>query len=393
MRKIYYYVQLKTLSPLNISNGNSNHTDMDVLKDEEGCFYIPGTSIAGACYHDLDDNSKLLFNPLLKDQNIMSPIFFSDAYMVDSEKVNYEVRDGIQVNHKKVSVDGSKFNYEIVPMNTKFVLRIEVTDYNDDFKYEEMVEKLLAHIKNQDIKLGAKTTRGLGAISIEKCGKKVFDKNNFATEYFEFDCENENQYEELHIENIASEKYVVVRADLQQVGGISIRSYNTIKNEADYSHICSNGNPVIPASSWNGLIRHAFNKYANMFEMPFLTDEVFGKVNGEEKQKSKLFVEESVLTNGFEMETFRNSINRFHAKTMNTGLFREKSYYDGKTTLIIRIDKKVKHLDLVVKILEAILADINDGALALGGLTSIGRGIFTVSNVKITGMEDSHDER
>ena len=41
-------------------------------------------------------------------------------------------------------------------------------------KYEEMVEKLLAHIKNQDIKLGAKTTRGLGAISIEKCGKKVF---------------------------------------------------------------------------------------------------------------------------------------------------------------------------------------------------------------------------
>lgn len=104
-------------------------------------------------------------------------------------------------------------------------------------------------------------------------------------------------------------------------------------------------------------------------------------------------MEESVLTNGFEMETFRNSINRFHAKTMNTGLFREKSYYDGKTTLIIRIDKKVKHLDLVVKILEAILADINDGALALGGLTSIGRGIFTVNNVKITGMEDSHDER
>lgn len=386
MRKIYYYINMKTLSPLNISNGNSNHTDMDVLKDEEGCFYIPGTSIAGACYHDLDDSSKLLFNPLLKDQNMISPIFFSDAYMVDSEKVNYEVRDGIQVNHKKVSVDGSKFNYEIVPMNTKFVLRIEVTDYNDDFKYEEMVEKLLAHIKNQDIKLGAKTTRGLGAISIEKCGKKVFDKSNFATEYFEFDCENENQYEELHIEDIASEKYVVISAELQQVGGISIRSYSTIKSEADYSHICSNGNPVIPASSWNGLLRKEFAIYADLLNLSTLTCELFGYVNNEKKQKSKIIIEESVLTDGFEVETFRNSINRFHAKTMNTGLFRESSYYDGKTTLVIRIDKNVEYLELIVKIFELILDDINDGILALGGLTSIGRGIFTVNKINVTGL-------
>lgn len=393
MRKIYYYVQLKTISPLNIGNGTSECTDMDVLKDDQGLFYIPGTSIAGACYHDLDEESKKLFNPLFEQQNKMSPIFFSDACMLNPDEMKYEVRDGIKLNSKKISIDGSKFNYEVVPMNTRFVLRIEVTDRYDDMNYEILVEKLLVHINNQDIKFGMKSTRGLGALVVEKCGKKVFDINNFEKEYFGFDCENITHYNEMEVGTVSSEKFVVIKAELQQVGGISIRTYNTVKDEADYMHIHSNGNPVIPASSWNGLIRQTFKKYAELFEMPDLTKCVFGDVCGEEKTKSKVYIEESLLKDGYVMELFRNSINRFHAKTMNTGLFREKSYYDGKTTLTIRIDNTIEDLELVVKIFLAILDDINDGMLALGGLTAIGRGIFKVNNLEVSGMEVLCDER
>ena len=238
MRKIYYYVQLKTLSPLNIGNGRSELTDMDVLKDEDGKFFIPGSSIAGVCCHDLNEEDYALFHPMLDDQNKQCPIFFSDAYMTKSNNVKYEVRDGIQVRYdEKVSVDGSKYNYEIVPRDTSFVLRIEVTDRDDNKKYEDLVERLLTHIKNQDIKFGAKTTRGLGSITVVKCGKRVFDKTNFEKEYFKFNCEKEEHYRPHKVESIVSKKYVVMKVVLQQVGGISIRTYNTIKEEADYEHI------------------------------------------------------------------------------------------------------------------------------------------------------------
>lgn len=397
MRKIYYYVQLKTLSPLNIGNGKSELTDMDVLKDENGRFFIPGSSIAGVCCHDLNEEEKALFHPVLDDQNKQCPIFFSDAYMMKSNNVKYEVRDGIQVRYdEKVSVDGSKYNYEIVPRDTSFVLRIEVTDRDDNKEYEDLVERLLTHIKNQDIKFGAKTTRGLGSITVVKCGKRVFDKTNFEKEYFKFNCEKEEHYRPHKVESIVSKKYVVMKVVLQQVGGISIRTYNTIKEEADYEHIYSKGNPVIPGSSWNGLIRHAFKKYADLLDMPELTNEFFGNVDTKEqvKEKSKVYFEESILVDGESKEMFRNSINRFHGKTMNTGLFREKSYFDGKTTLTIRIDKTVNHLDVVVNILKAIIEDINDGFLALGGLTAIGRGIFKcIEPLSITGLEDIDDEK
>ena len=87
MRKIYYYVQLKTLSPLNIGNGKSELTDMDVLKDEDGKFFIPGSSIAGVCSHDLNEEDNALFHPMLDNQDKQCPIFFSDAYMTKSNTV------------------------------------------------------------------------------------------------------------------------------------------------------------------------------------------------------------------------------------------------------------------------------------------------------------------
>lgn len=47
MKKMFYYIKMKNTTPLHIGNGSSTFTDLDVIKDKEGKFFIPGTSLTG----------------------------------------------------------------------------------------------------------------------------------------------------------------------------------------------------------------------------------------------------------------------------------------------------------------------------------------------------------
>ena len=43
VKRIYYVAQLSLQSPLALSGGNSENTDMDVLRNGKGELFIPGT--------------------------------------------------------------------------------------------------------------------------------------------------------------------------------------------------------------------------------------------------------------------------------------------------------------------------------------------------------------
>ena len=62
MKKMFYYIKMKNTTPLHIGNGSSTFTDLDVIKDKEGKFFIPGTSLTGCFYHFLDDEDKKIIN-------------------------------------------------------------------------------------------------------------------------------------------------------------------------------------------------------------------------------------------------------------------------------------------------------------------------------------------
>ena len=42
------YVQVRFLSPLNVSSGEDEWTDADLLRDGNGNVFVPGSSLAGA---------------------------------------------------------------------------------------------------------------------------------------------------------------------------------------------------------------------------------------------------------------------------------------------------------------------------------------------------------
>lgn len=379
MKRIYYYIEVENISPIHVGNGENNFTDLDLIRDKNNQFFIPGTSLAGSIIHQLNEQEQELLeiqdNPKLMKQ---SPLFISDALM--KEETSIEVRDGIKLNKEKITENTGKYDYEIIPVGQHFVFRMEMTQRGTQ-SYDGIMNKIFMSIQNQDIKVGYKTTRGLGRLKIVKLGQRIFDENNYS-EYFEFDRFNYQHYYSLEIIEKSSDKYTKVDVFLRQNGGLSIRTYNTMKDRVDYEHIHSAGKPVIPATSWNGLLRNTINNYIHQFNLGIDIDEIFGTDKPKPK-KSKIFIDESQIEDGFDKEIVRNRINPFHGGTVQGALYNERTHYNGQTKLVISIDNQIKELDMMIKLLILFLKELDNGFIALGGQTSIGRGLFKVEDIKI----------
>ena len=81
----------------------------------------------------------------------------------------------------------------------------------------------------------------------------------------------------------------------------------------------------------------------------------------------------------------RNSIDRYTCGTNDGALYTEETVYHGNTELNILITKGQNRE--VYSALMAVIADLDNGLLAVGGLSSIGRGLFTVESLMVNGMD------
>ena len=81
----------------------------------------------------------------------------------------------------------------------------------------------------------------------------------------------------------------------------------------------------------------------------------------------------------------RNAIDRFLGSTADGALFTEKVYWGGETTLDISFADPyctaVFYSEDFIKALAAALCDLHEGYLAIGGATSIGRGLFSILEI------------
>ena len=81
----------------------------------------------------------------------------------------------------------------------------------------------------------------------------------------------------------------------------------------------------------------------------------------------------------------RNAIDRFLGSTAEGALFTEKIYIGGETTLDISFgdpyNTAVVYSDDFIKALAATLTDLHEGYLAVGGATSVGRGVFSITHI------------
>ena len=382
MKHTYYRVKITLDSPMSIGSGKQDTTDSDIVLNSKNEPYIPGTSLAGI-YRSLFDEAeqKTFFGEINEKNHVQSPIVVYDGKCVNYTK-NVSVRDSVKLDEYKVAETGAKFDFQVAETGLEFVSYIEL-DKNHSQEMEDAVEaEILPALNSGRISLGHKTSRGYGKVSV-KYQKKEFDlcAESELEEWLDFDmfdaknwvcCEKSpKEY------NFDGE---LITIPLVQKGAISIRRYVTDagENQPDYEQLTLKDScPVIPGTSWAGVFRHRIKNYIKDEQK---INALFGFIDEDNSQKSNIYFSEKVITESEEKIITRNSIDRFSAGTKDGALFTERTYYNGKTTLEIRLNKDVDML--MKKLVYACVLDLCLGYLAVGGLTAVGHGMFELEKGK-----------
>jgi hypothetical protein len=381
---------------------------------------------------------------------IESKIIFYDATLVDDGKSKegellYRIsqRDGVALNEYKSAKKQAKFDWEILEGDCKFQTFIEISEEESDNEIvaEEMLINIAKVWKEADIRFGAKTTRGFGKICNVDIIRRSFElvkspkngKGNIE-DWLEFDAfdnkswEDNDSYEKISSDfkkynewKLKEKKKLSLKLKLQ--GGISIRRYSTQcseeesspdqeqmttikfnnKKSSDQDQMESQKSieeiAVIPGTTWAGAIGHRMEELIEGSKVEKVERKdndiqiyhYFGAAKENNKEKSLICFGESRLTGGEFKIMSRNAIDRFLGSTAEGALFTEKIYIGGETTLDISFgdpyNTAVSYSDDFIKALAATLTDLHEGYLAVGGATSVGRGVFSITHIN----EDEFD--
>lgn len=412
IKKCYYRITFQLASPLMIGSGYNRYTDSDVLRNGKDIPYIPASAVAGVCIQalGLEKTDEIKYFGGLTDKEGKSEesrVLFYDANISEEnqgkniseeeqDKFHISRRDCVALDEWKTSKKGAKFDMEILEPNVGMVTYLEQNQIEGD---EPVADEIAELWKQQILAFGAKTQRGFGAIENVMIQKKTFclTEEEDVKKWLDFDLyeaqdwdiwETKEECRSLKVEAAERVKTVTLCLKLKQAGGISIRTYTTNVQNGEKANPDSEqlvvrkqkGKkvPVIPGTSWAGAFRHHMEQL-----IPGCTNGYFGKVTKKEKQKSNIRFSETQLVNAKQKILSRNAIDRFTGGTIDTALFTEKTYYGGHTTLYItlKMGEDSKADERIQKALAASIADLEYGLLAVGGLTSIGRGLFHVEKV------------
>lgn len=402
-KKVYYRIEFELLSAMNIGSGDNSFSDKDVIKNSRGIPYIPGTSIAGVYREYIDKNyadiscsdyfGQVVINRSVNNEALESAkeslVKVYDADVI-SDTAAVTKRDCVGLDEYKTVRQGAKFDFEVVEPGARFVTYIEQDFYNDS--QTDVGLLLVKQWLSNGFTFGSKTMRGLGSTIVTSACTISFDFNDEKQKmnWLDFDMyDNDGAWKEISIQEEQDCNHIintnVINISLKQKSGISIRKYTTAVNsqndlQADYSQLTSviNGKekPVIPGTSWSGAFRHHMEK---------LSAESLNTLFGDMGSKSLIKFSESIIEGAQSKVITRNAIDRFTAGTVDGALYTEKYYFDGDTTLTIEFPANVseKH----VKALVTSMLDLHFGYLAIGGLTSVGRGLFEITHISINDNE------
>lgn len=383
----YFNVVFRLASPLAVGSGENANTDSDVILDSRGMPVIPATALAGVFRHFLAEQGKAGILYVNGNDLAESRIRFYDAVLISDEAFT-TVRDSVKLE-KKVGVKGAKFDFEAVETGVDFNFMIELNDADDA---AEDILNALSAIDEGYLRAGSKTSRGYGQLKVISVKEAEFTLPDEKDSWLDFDGFDRNNkcYKETALPDIGH-SFIRIKMKLRQNGAISIRSY-TVKNaddiaSADYVQLSlKNGTPVISGTSWAGAFRERFRRFAD----DTMTKELFGDVdiNKETQKKSLIYFSESMISGGEMKVITRNSVDRFTAGTRDGALYTERTCYNGSCELDIFIRKSdLTEAEKKAAYLCAVICDLNRGYLAVGGLTSVGRGMFTVENITINGTD------
>lgn len=440
--KKYYRITFQLASPLAVSSGEDITTDRDIVKDSRGIPYIPGSALAGV-YRKLfsENTAKKYFGlELTKENNELSDslvVVYDACIQAQQPDCIVTKRDMVALDEYKTAVKGAKFDFEVLEPFVTFVAYIEQNMENTDQQY--VINEIADAWMKGRITVGAKTMRGYGHTKGIKAESVMFDltEPTQLDAWLKFDMYQEDwdlgalnnlcdgsclsslsrlpekqadclreKYEKQEIA-LTQNSQRRIQLTLEQQGGISIRQYTTAVNEEDYRQLTAKvfsekekdqieEIPVIPGTSWAGAFRAQMGRLDSGFrkDMPCAVT-FFGEKKGQDTKssRSRIGFSESRITGGKWVTYTHNAIDRFTGGTVDGALYTEKMYYNGKTDLTITCDFSKRGSCIVSQeermhfadVMAAAILDLDNGYMAVGGLTSIGRGLFHVDRICIDG--------
>ena len=424
-QRLFIKGELTVLSPLVIGKGEDEHTDIDVIRDINGLPFIPGTSLAGVFRHFLrtylDDVNgdehpiiKALFGKTGKDSTL-SMLMISDSQLQKDSGHHVAVRDGLKIDYLTKSVGkhkdkddeaggGAKYDYEVIEPGAVFNLKIELIIRENHPGIDEIYDStafILKHLEAGSLRVGAKTSRGMGQIQLKNINIMKLDMKNKkdAETWIDFDWQQWNFEPNITLAGMATNKLTFISPDHFTIStifcipySILIRHYNSDPAADDTTHLRSNGRYVIPGTSWNGALRHAIHSQldqlkVNQKKIDEIMDKMFGTVDPQKKTAfaSRVTIEESIIEEEQAMSYTRNKVDRFTGGVVDSALFTEKPVYRGSVSLNLTL-KNPKDWEKGILLLA--LKDIANGIQPVGGAANVGRGILQADfkNIKVNGI-------
>lgn len=426
----------KLTAPLLIGSGEAKESDMDVIVDEEGLAFIPGTSLAGSLRAYL---KKILKRETLEDlfggsragkTESGSPMYAdsqSRLYVYDTclKQPKLEKRDGVRLTETKTAQNQSKYDYQTVERETQFDMYLEIIQRQKQLEKEKgstgeqlcaVQEKDLKHIKacvagmiKGELRLGGKSRRGFGKVEICRMNIISFNLMNQGEykEWLDWDFFSEGAFEKkgnpLYGEELRKlgkemrkRQEHVLLIPLELTNTLLVRQYGR-QVEQDCVTLLGRHKgkmtAIIPGTSWAGALR---SRIAALL-MPYMGQRswqdaqellapFFGTWQAENRKKegllaSRIIFEESAIEGGHGLPLTRNSIDRFTGGTVTGALFTEQVWYGGRTELIIRFpaqenQKEEEAFHPWLGLLLWAIEDLKNGLLSIGGEGGVGRGIF-----------------
>ena len=392
-----------------------SETDLVFLRDNEGNPFLPGSSLAGvlrSLFKGVNGEEELFgtdhkkmsekneVNSTSQQNDSHQSCFITyDCFLTTDSEPSFATRDGIRLEYdNKVTVPTAKYDYEIVESGAKFDLKLELVTrkvlYEDPKRRTALFTLFNSLIKemSKGIYLGSKKNRGLGLFILENPRiYEIYDEDAY-DKYVNFDWDN-SDFSAYYNSRTAKEgaliegkRYEEWNIEVSFPASILIRSYYG----KDVKMLTSNGQPVIPGTSWGGLFRHEARRilielgYADIadkkIEDMFGTsaDEVTGKqTKHKDKKASKVAFSDTVIKNSKGFKQTNVKIDRFTQGSADSALFDQQVVALGKTELTIRYRE-----EWMKDLLSLVLEDLSDGLIAIGGQTSIGRGLCKLEKFK-----------
>lgn len=389
MKKVYYELRFSQRSPLRISSGGGEQTDVDVLRDSRGLPFLPGSAIAGVLRGVLPTEKAAQLFGALGAKMTESLIMVSDGTLPADTEVHLQHRDGVGIGERGTAIPGAKYDFETVECAAPYTAVLELADDVPE-TLETALDAALGVWVHRGAQFGARTTRGYGEMAVSVRKKTLESLSDWLT----FDPFAPGAFEgETALEPCASaDDRLQIRAKLRMKGSFTVRTaaappaeeldmepkQEPLQNAA--------GLPVIPGTAWAGAFRHHMLELSADLKLDRQAVELlFGSAEGT-VMRSRIRFGETAVTGSKSYLYTRSAVDRYTGAPRNQALFTERYAYGGTGTLEISVPRDTDRS--LLELLAVSLVDLDLGLLSFGGEGGVGRGVCEIEELMLDGARD-----